>query len=227
VRLTRRQLEMLELAAHGLRYKQIATYLGLSVRTVQGYFCGIRERTGTKTRGELLVCAAKAGLVHSEPDVLPGRRGAELGRPRRLAQRHAGAQQIHPQPHIDNDALRAADPGMPSPSADHAKRHTLLQDAKRGAASGCLTAHSQLLGKDAETTQKLHVPAAIDQAGPASARDVLGALCQVTKERARLDRAERALIDTARHHGVTWAKIGRALGMRSAQAAQQRRKRLE
>lgn len=37
-RLSHGQMAMLELAAHGLRYKHIATYLGLSIRTVQGHF---------------------------------------------------------------------------------------------------------------------------------------------------------------------------------------------
>jgi hypothetical protein len=62
------------------------------------------------------------------------------------------------------------------------------------------------------------------QAGTAC--DVLDALRQVTGEREQLDRAERELIGMARRHGVTWSKIGRALGVGTAQAAQQRRKRL-
>lgn len=163
MRLSRRQLEMLELAAHGLGSKQIATYLGLSRRTVEDHFGDMRERTGTKTRGELLVRAARAGLVQPEPDMFPDGRGTE-----------------------------------PSPS-------------QGGGTAG----------------QALRRVPGSNQADSLSTRDVLGALRQLPGERGQLDHAERALIDIARRHGVTWAEIGRALGLGSAQAAQQRRKRLD
>jgi hypothetical protein len=61
---------------------------------------------------------------------------------------------------------------------------------------------------------------------PVSAQDVLDALYQLKVERDRLDHAERALIDMARRHGITWLKISHALDVGTAQAAQQRRKRL-
>lgn len=59
-----------------------------------------------------------------------------------------------------------------------------------------------------------------------SAQDVLDALSQVKAARDQLDHAERTLIDMARSRGVTWLNIGQALGVATAQAAQQRRKRL-
>ncbi len=62
--LSPRQLAVLELSAGGLSDKQIATELGLSVRTVRDRFAELRQRTGARTRGELLACAAAAGLVH-------------------------------------------------------------------------------------------------------------------------------------------------------------------
>lgn len=62
--LTPRQAAVLELAASGLSDKQIATKLGLSVRTVRDRFAALRQRTGTHTRSELLACAAAAALVH-------------------------------------------------------------------------------------------------------------------------------------------------------------------
>jgi hypothetical protein len=60
----------------------------------------------------------------------------------------------------------------------------------------------------------------------ASMQEVLGALDEIRDARHRLVDAERTLIDTARRQGVTWSRIARALGVGSAQAAQQRHKRL-
>lgn len=63
VRLTARQCQVLRLAASGMSDKQIATRLGLSIRTVQDRFAELRQRTGTRTRGELLAYAVATGLV--------------------------------------------------------------------------------------------------------------------------------------------------------------------
>jgi hypothetical protein len=54
----------------------------------------------------------------------------------------------------------------------------------------------------------------------------LAALSQLAAQRAELDRAERELIDSARGMGVGWRQIAAALGLRSRQAAEQRRLRL-
>lgn len=60
---TARQVAILRLAASGLSQKQIARHLGISVRTVQGHFHDMRQRTGTYSHGELIAYAAGAGLL--------------------------------------------------------------------------------------------------------------------------------------------------------------------
>jgi DNA invertase Pin-like site-specific DNA recombinase len=69
-RLTRRQAEVLKLAARGLSSKHIATNLGISRRTVDDRFREMRQRTGARTRSELIACAVAAGLVKPEPGIL-------------------------------------------------------------------------------------------------------------------------------------------------------------
>jgi hypothetical protein len=59
-----------------------------------------------------------------------------------------------------------------------------------------------------------------------SAQDVLDALHNVQSARGRLNKAERTLIDLARRHGISWPRIGHALGVNAAQAAQQHREQL-
>jgi DNA-binding CsgD family transcriptional regulator len=61
--LTVRQAEVLRLTGRGLTSKQIARYLGISVRTVEDHFSAMRQRTGVHTQGELIAYAAAAGLV--------------------------------------------------------------------------------------------------------------------------------------------------------------------
>jgi DNA invertase Pin-like site-specific DNA recombinase len=61
--LTTRQIEVLGLAAQGLTGKQIGRYLGISVRTVEAHFSGMRQRTGARSDGELIVYAITAGLL--------------------------------------------------------------------------------------------------------------------------------------------------------------------
>jgi DNA invertase Pin-like site-specific DNA recombinase len=70
--LTRRQAEVLDLAARGLCSKHIATNLGISRRTVDDRFREMRQRTGARTRAELIACAVAAGLVKPEPGSLSG-----------------------------------------------------------------------------------------------------------------------------------------------------------
>ncbi|HEU5389128.1 MAG TPA: recombinase family protein [Streptosporangiaceae bacterium] len=61
--LTARQAEVLQLAARGLSGKQIARYLGISVRTVEDHFSAMRLRTGAHSQGELIARGTAAGLV--------------------------------------------------------------------------------------------------------------------------------------------------------------------
>jgi hypothetical protein len=51
---------------------------------------------------------------------------------------------------------------------------------------------------------------------------VLAGLALVSAARAEVDQSEAALLFTARAHGLSWPRISRALGLGSAQAAQQR-----
>lgn len=56
---------------------------------------------------------------------------------------------------------------------------------------------------------------------------VLAAVTQVATLRDDLAGLERAAIDTARRSGASWAQVAAALGLRSRQAAEQRRLRLD
>jgi DNA-binding CsgD family transcriptional regulator len=61
--LTARQVEVLELAAHGLGNKQIAIHLGLSARTVEDRFAEMRKSTGASTKYELIAWGVAAGIA--------------------------------------------------------------------------------------------------------------------------------------------------------------------
>ena len=219
---------MLELAARGLDDKEIAAYLGISRRTVRDRFDEMRERTGCRTRAGLIARAAEAGLVRSAPGVPPADPTAGQGWSQVPAQRHntgkrtipcthcgQGATVIpsHPQDFVDNETLRMRDADAANPSGNRGKPRTLLPRSPE---------------RDGATMSQAQVwrdyPVRDDPS--VSAQDVLDALYQIKAGRDRLDQAERALIDMVRHRGVTWLEISRALGAGTAQAAQQRRKRL-
>ncbi len=53
-------------------------------------------------------------------------------------------------------------------------------------------------------------------------QEFLAALTLLPAARAEMDQAEAALLFTARAHGLSWPQISRAMGLGSAQAAQQR-----
>jgi hypothetical protein len=61
---------------------------------------------------------------------------------------------------------------------------------------------------------------------PVEALDLRAGLALVSAARAELDGLETALLFLARAEGLTWPQISRHLGLRSAQAAQQRLDRL-
>lgn len=77
VELTRRQFEVLELAAHGLGYKHIAAHLGISRRTVEDRFREMRERTGAGTTSELVAWAVAADVVQLEPRISRAERSGD------------------------------------------------------------------------------------------------------------------------------------------------------
>jgi hypothetical protein len=52
--------------------------------------------------------------------------------------------------------------------------------------------------------------------------ELLATLTLLPAARAEVDQAEAGLLFTARAHGLSWPQISRALGLGSAQAAQQR-----
>jgi len=58
--------------------------------------------------------------------------------------------------------------------------------------------------------------------GDIDERTVLAALTLLPAARAEVDQMEAALMFIARSHGLSWPQISRALGLASAQAAQQR-----
>jgi DNA-binding CsgD family transcriptional regulator len=62
--LTTRQAEVLRLAAAGLVAKEVARRLGISIRTVEGHFLAMRQRTGTRNMAELLAWGMARGLAH-------------------------------------------------------------------------------------------------------------------------------------------------------------------
>jgi hypothetical protein len=55
-----------------------------------------------------------------------------------------------------------------------------------------------------------------------SGNDLLAALALLPAARAEVDQLETALLFAARTQGISWARISRAMGLRSPQAAQQR-----
>jgi hypothetical protein len=55
-----------------------------------------------------------------------------------------------------------------------------------------------------------------------SSADLLAALTLLPAARAEVDQVETALLFSARAEGISWARISRAMGLRSPQAAQQR-----
>jgi hypothetical protein len=59
-------------------------------------------------------------------------------------------------------------------------------------------------------------------AGPAAEEDLVAALTLLPAARAEVDQLEAALLLTARAHGLSWSQVSRAMGLGSAQAAQQR-----
>jgi hypothetical protein len=110
-------------------------------------------------------------------------------------------------------------------------------DADQGQAAREADARRQLLGAGASSLPRapwLHrsqPPSAVDlihfalwRAGISDLdeRTVLAALALLPAARAEMDQLEAGLLFTARSHGLSWPRISRAMGLASAQAAQQR-----
>ena len=61
--LSPRQCECLVLAAHGLTTEDIAMKLGISIRTAQFHFDGIRSKLGAANRQEAVAIAIGKGVI--------------------------------------------------------------------------------------------------------------------------------------------------------------------
>lgn len=64
--LTRREAEVLKLAAKGLNNRDIAAYLGLTERTVKGHLVNIFGKMQVGSRTEAVLEALKRGWVNLE-----------------------------------------------------------------------------------------------------------------------------------------------------------------
>ena len=68
---TARELEVLRLAARGLRTKDIAEELGTSPRTIEAHFTSIFNRFGVTTRTEAVMHAAARRWIRHEGETAP------------------------------------------------------------------------------------------------------------------------------------------------------------
>ena len=62
-KLTRRELEVLELVAKGLSNQEIADKLFISKRTVDGHKANLIQKTGSKNIVDLLIYSLKSGII--------------------------------------------------------------------------------------------------------------------------------------------------------------------
>ncbi|WP_433503016.1 response regulator transcription factor [Pseudonocardia halophobica] len=69
--LTPRQERVLELAAEGLTYREIATQLSISTSTVRFHIQGLKDRLGARTMSELVAIAIRSALITPAPE-FPG-----------------------------------------------------------------------------------------------------------------------------------------------------------
>ena len=64
--LTKRQLEVLELVAHGATYKEAGESLGLSERTVKYHISRLLDMLHLENKSQAILYAAQNGLLHNE-----------------------------------------------------------------------------------------------------------------------------------------------------------------
>lgn len=126
--LTARQVEVLDLAAHGLSGRQIGRRLGISARTVEGHLSQMRRRTGAHSEAELTAYGVAVGLLTVDlapvgPDGPPEREAAyprlRLGAGKRPFADTAG-RAANPQEHsADNTRRKSMPDGVPAGSFRH------------------------------------------------------------------------------------------------------------
>lgn len=199
--LTSRQVEVLELAAHGLSGRQIGRRLGISARTVEGHFSKMRRRTGARSEAELTAYGVAAGLItigsaRARPGVIPAREAASPrpwpgARKRPFADTPGRA--VNPQENSVGNTGRKLTPGNPSPDGS---RHMLLGYA-RVSTSGQNPDHQiDALVRAGVPLEQIY----LDTAGSARAsRPQLDLLLQVlragdTLKVTRLDRLSRSVL---------------------------------
>jgi transposase len=125
-RLTVRQVEVLRLTALGLAGKQIARHLGISVRTVEGHFDAMRQRTGAHSQAELVALAVATGLVTVDASrpARPGKGPGQVAGERSEQQPHDTEQQTGP----DESACDETPP-VSADSCDET-RHSAVDSAR-------------------------------------------------------------------------------------------------
>jgi len=72
--LTRRETEVLNLAAKGMGNRDIASYVGLTEGTVKGYFVNVFGKMGVGSRMEAVLEAVRRGWISPEDESSPGRK---------------------------------------------------------------------------------------------------------------------------------------------------------
>jgi DNA invertase Pin-like site-specific DNA recombinase len=123
--ITTRQAEVLLLAAGGLCRKQIARHLGISSRTVQSHFSGMRQRTGTRSDAELMANAVMAGLVRSDSITAPQAGWEE-------------SPSCHPVPETAISGTPSAGGGRPGQPVPETSPGTACRNAAIGTVSGTI-----------------------------------------------------------------------------------------
>jgi DNA-binding NarL/FixJ family response regulator len=66
--LTRRELEVLKLMVPGLRNRQIAEKLCITVGVVEGHVCHIMRKLGATSRTEAVYKATKKGIINKDKE---------------------------------------------------------------------------------------------------------------------------------------------------------------
>jgi DNA-binding CsgD family transcriptional regulator len=70
--LSQRQLEVLELVAHGLSAKEIATQIGIAPRTVEGHIDTMRLKMRARNKAHIVTQAIQAGFLKVTPGLEDG-----------------------------------------------------------------------------------------------------------------------------------------------------------
>jgi DNA-binding NarL/FixJ family response regulator len=63
LRLTPREVELLDLTGHGMKAGQIAAHLGIRLSTVRNHYRNLYAKLGVHSRNEALLKAIRMGLI--------------------------------------------------------------------------------------------------------------------------------------------------------------------